>query len=275
MYNHKAYLQNEAKRQERKENPQSLDTPLRDIRLYFTYQVPNTFFYLFNFTRVILRTLAQKNFLCPGYSHICISIGDTREAAIARAYEIEDWYRFGIAVLPENKLLQCPGEQLEDLVLNTIAEGLRDIATLDRLDIESINDAIALAKQWGILHERILKEKQNKKFCFRVSSLPIKGDPEEEIFFTLIYRDAQKEYKWKFGKLHLLDVGCWFFKLSVTNKLVRTRPAARTDMILKGKKKELEFSIEKIKNREGMLTLDDVKVPIPDWIIELEKKAGL
>jgi len=240
-YNHKSYLANLDIRNERKKKRQQPDTSLKDIRLYFTYEVPNTYFYLFNFIQVILRVLQQKNFLCPGYSHIYISIGETLEDAIARAYE-------------------------------AIENGLFDIADLDYLDKRLLEEAINQAKEWGIFHEKIIQEKQNKRFRFRISSVPIKDDPEEEIYFTLIDRDETKEYKWKFGKLHLLEVRLWFFKINVTNKLIRTKPRARMEMVLKGRKKELEMSVEGIRNGTGQITITDINVPIEPWILELEEK---
>lgn len=271
-YNHEAYLSILAKRKERKKQFVPSTTALREIRLYFTYDIPNTLFYLFNFTKVITRILIQKNFCCPGYSHINISIGENEKEAIARAYELEDWYRFGIAVLPKDKFFNCPDKEKEDLILQTITEGLLDIATLDHLDKKILKEAIEQAKQWGVMHERIIREKQNKKFCFRISSMPIRNSAEENIFFTLIDRDGAKEYKWKFGQLHILDAIVWFFKITVTNKVIRTKPAARTDMILKGRKKEFEISVEDIKKEKGKVKLEDTVIPIEPWIIELEEK---
>ena len=271
-YNHKSYLANLDIRNERKKKRQQPDTSLKDIRLYFTYEVPNTYFYLFNFIQVILRVLQQKNFLCPGYSHIYISIGETLEDAIARAYELEEWYHFGIAVLPKDKFFGCPENEREALILQAIENGLFDIADLDYLDKRLLEEAINQAKEWGIFHEKIIQEKQNKRFRFRISSVPIKDDPEEEIYFTLIDRDETKEYKWKFGKLHLLEVRLWFFKINVTNKLIRTKPRARMEMVLKGRKKELEMSVEGIRNGTGQITITDINVPIEPWILELEEK---
>ncbi|HEU5168515.1 MAG TPA: hypothetical protein VFU29_23380 [Chitinophagaceae bacterium] len=271
-YNHEAYLSILAKRKERKKQFVPSTTALREIRLYFTYDIPNTLFYLFNYTKVITRILIQKNFCCPGYSHINISIGENEKEAIARAYELEDWYRFGIAVLPKDKFFNCPDKEKEDLILQTITEGLLDIATLDHLDKKILKEAIEQAKQWGVMHERIIREKQNKKFCFRISSMPIRNSAEENIFFTLIDRDGVKEYKWKFGQLHILDAIVWFFKITVTNKVIRTKPAARTDIILKGRKKEFEISVEDIKKEKGKVKLEDTVIPIEPWIIELEEK---
>ena len=272
QFNAAVYKKNVELREQRKQLNREADTPLKDIRLYFTYDVPAAFQYLFGFTEIIGRILQQKQFLCPGYSHIYISIGENTEEAIARAYEIEDWYRFGVAVLKKETLLQCPDEEREKLVLQIIADGLRDIAILDKLDQQKINEAIRIASGWGLFHERILKEKENKKFLFRISAKPLKGKSEEEIYFTLIDRDNHQNYTWKFGELHTLMTTWWFFKINVTNKLIRTKPRANMQLALKGRKNELELIIEKIINGTGRITLDDTIVPVEQWIIDLEEK---
>jgi hypothetical protein len=90
-------------------------------------------FYLFTFTQVILRVLQKHQFKCPGYSHLYISIGETEEEAIAKASDLEDWYRFGVAVMTKEELLNASDDELEALMLEKITDGLKDIAALDSL----------------------------------------------------------------------------------------------------------------------------------------------
>lgn len=270
-FNPEAYKTNLAKRELRRQQYRQPDTPLQEIRIYFTYDVPGTYLYLLAFTDAILKKLQQKQFLCPGYSHIYISIGETEEEAIARAWEPEDWYRFGIAVMKKEELLQAYDEELEALMLEKITNGLMDIAALDNLDIEKIEAAVAHAQEWGIFHERIIKEKENRNYLFRIMARPIKKKREEEIYFSLIDRRNQHIYIWKFGELALLDTLSWFNKINVTDTQVRTKPAANMGLILKGKKNELELSIDKIIDGSGRITLDDSIVPVEQWIIDLEK----
>jgi hypothetical protein len=271
-FNPETYKTNLAKRELRRQQYREPDTALQDIRVYFTYSLPNTYFYLFTFTQVILRILQKNRFLCPGYSHIYISIGETEEEAIARAYELEDWYRFGIAVMEKEELLNASDDELEALMLEKITDGLKDIAALDNLDIDKIEEAVQYAQDWGIFHERIIKEKENQHYLFRIAAKPIKKRIEEEIYFTLIDRRNQNIYIWKFGELALLDTLAWLKKITVTNKFIRTKPAANMQLVLKGKKSELELSIEKIIDGSGRITLDDTKAPVEQWIIDLEKK---
>jgi hypothetical protein len=270
-FNPETYKTNLAKRELRRQQNQEPDTVLQDIRLYFTYSLPNTYFYLFTFTQVILRVLQKNQFLCPGYSHIYISIGETEEEAIGRAYELEDWYRFGIAVMGKEELLNASDEELEALMLEKIINGLKDIAALDGLDVNKIDDAIQHAQEWGIFHERIIKEKENKDYLFRIAAKPIKKKIKEEIYFTLIDRREQNIYIWKFGELALLDTLAWLNKITITNKFISTKPAANMQLVLKGKKNELELSIEKIINGSGRITLEETIVPVEQWIIDLEK----
>ena len=272
QYNQEAYHANLRKRELRKKNHRAADTLLKDLRLYFTYDLPNTFFYLFNFTESLLRVLRHKDFRCPGYNHIYISIGETEEEAIAAAYEVEDWYEFGIAVLPKEKLMNCQIEKREELILKAITNGLHDIAEIDQLDKDAIGEAVQQVKKWGAVYEKIISENQNKKYRFRISGIPIVNKTKDKIYFSLIDRDEQKEYKWKFGNLPAIEAAWWFFKITVTNKFIRTKPRANMELVLKGKKKELKLSIEEIKNGKGMITMKDIKVPVEPWIIELEKK---
>lgn len=271
-FNRETYKTNLAKRELRRQQYREPDTLLQDIRVYFTYSIPNTYFYLFTFTQVILRILQKHQFKCPGYSHIYLSIGETEEEAIARAYELEDWYRFGIAVMTREELLNAPDGELEALMLEKITDGLKDIAALDSLNVDKIDGAIHHAQEWGIFHERIIREKENENYLFRIVAKPIKQKVEEEIYFTLIDRRNHSIYIWKFGNLALLDTLGWLQKITVTDNFIRTKPAANMQLVLKGKKNELELSIEKIIDGSGRITLEDTIVPVEQWIIDLEKK---
>lgn len=272
MYNQAAYQHNLANREKRKNEFREADTPVKDLRLYFTYEVPQEFHYLYNYAEVVGRILHQKQLLCPGYSHIYISIGETEEEAIARAIEAEDWYRFGIAVLSKEQLINTPVDQLESLLLKLISDGLHDLAKLDKLDTAKIDEAIRMAEKIGI-EEQVLREGENRRYLFRITRKVMKKKKEEEIFFSLTDREERKEYKWKFGDLSFWDAAPWLYRIKVTNKLINTRPAPNTGLVLMGKKTHLELSVEKIKDGTGQLKLEDTSVPIDEKTLELSKMA--
>lgn len=263
-----------ANREKRRNQHQAPDTPAREIRLLSTYEFPKKYKYLDIYRDVVVRILRQKQFLCPGYSHIYISIGETEEEAIAATYESDSWSRFGIAVLKKETLLNTPVDQLDALMLKTITDGLHDIAELDHLDRHKIDEAIQLAGERGLFHERVINEKENGKYIFQVLAKPLVGRMEEEIFFALTDRENLQVYHWKFGELQHHFVQDWLFKLNVTNKLIRTKPRANMLLVLKGRKMELELSIEKIKDGSGQLKYEDTTAPVTQEIIDLEKKLG-
>jgi len=244
--------------------------PLLDLRLYFTYEVPNNLRHLLSLADTVLEFLQKKTFLCPGYTHIYISIGQNKRDAIEGAFEIEKWYRYGISVLPKERLLKADELKKEQFVLKAISDGLLDLAERDNLDKTKVKAAIAYAKKGGLFQEATINQKQNSKYLFRITSLPVKGKSNSDIYFSLIDKTEQKQYKWKFGRLFSLEASGWFFNITVTNKEIRTRPKANMELVLKGKKNCLKMSIEKIKTGIDRITVSQTKVAVPAWIKKLD-----
>ncbi|WP_276502930.1 hypothetical protein [Terrimonas pollutisoli] len=259
--------------EKRKEDFKKKNTgkPLLDLRLYFTYDLPKPLWYLLSFSDIVLEFLQKKRFHCPGYSHIYISIGETKREALKRAFELEKWYRFGIAVLPLKKLLGASEEEKEQLFLKAIADGLLDVVKRDGLEISTIRAAITHAKKRGVLQETTINQRQNSKYQFRITNLPIKNKTGSDIYFSLLDKAEQKEYKWRFGRLSSLEAYWWFFNITVTNKEIRTKPKANMELVLKGKKNRLKLSVEKIKKGIDRITISKTRVPVPAWLAKLDK----
>jgi hypothetical protein len=172
----KAQIENcETNRQERKNKSLISDTLIRDIRLFFAYELPRSLFYLNRYADILLRQLIYKDFKCPHYHHLYVSIADTKEEALKRAIVVEDWFTYGIAVLKEETLLKADHTEQQALVLNALKEGLLDIAELDKLDKTKILDAISEAKEIGVLSEIIFKAKENNKIAFAISTKTLLG----------------------------------------------------------------------------------------------------
>lgn len=247
------------------------DRPLLDIRLYFTYDLPKPTWYLLSFSDIVLEFLRKERFSCPAYSHIYISIGDTKKDALEQVHEIEKWYRYGIAVLPLKKFLNAPEKKKEQLLLKAIADGLFDVAKRDGLEVATIRAAIADAKKTGVLRETLINQGQNSKYRFHITNLPVRGKTGSDIYFSLFDKTEKKEYKWRFGRLSSLEANWWFFNITVTNKEIRTKPKANMELVLKGKKNRLKLSIEKIKKGSDRITISKTKVPVPAWLARLDK----
>lgn len=242
----KAQIENsETKRQERKNKNLISDTLIRDIRLSFAYKLPRTLFYLNRYADIVLRQLIYKNFKCPHYHHLYVSIADTKEEALKRAIIVEDWFTYGIAVLKEDTLLKADHTEQQTLVLNALKEGLLDIAELDKLDKAKILQAISEANEIGVLSEIIFKAKENNKIAFAISTKTLLGRNEEEIYFTIIDKETNRTARWKFGQENIYLIGGWFGTINVTNKKITIRPRANMDLVLEGKQKIIELDVEK------------------------------
>jgi hypothetical protein len=236
----------ELKRAERQKRDLPKDKPIRDIRLFFAYRLPADLFYLNRFADIVLKQLIAKDFRCPHYDHLYISIAGTKEDALKGAIPAENWYTYGIAVLKEETLLQeSHPEQQQLLILYAIQEGLLDIAALDNLDKAKIIEAVQEAKEIGILSEIIFKAKENKKIAFVITTRTILGANKEEIYFTLTDKEKQRMVKWKFGEENIFLIIGWFRTITVTNKVVKIKPRAHMDLVLKGKQMCLEIDVEK------------------------------
>ncbi|NOT91094.1 hypothetical protein [Ferruginibacter sp.] len=235
----------ETKRLERKNRNLIGDTLIRDIRLSFAYKLPRTLFYLNRYADIVLRQLIYKEFKCPQYHHLYISIADTKEDALKRAIAVEDWFTYGVAVLQEETLLKADHSDQQALVLNALKEGLLDIAELDKLDKSKILEAINEAKDIGVLSEIIYKAKENNKITFAISTKTILGQNEEEIYFTIVDKDTSRIARWKFGQENIFLIGGWFGTINVTNKKITIKPRANMDLVLEGKQKIIELDVEK------------------------------
>lgn len=235
----------EQARDDRRSRDLPKDKLIRDIRPFFDYQLPVNMFYLNRYADVVLQELIRMDFKCPVYHHLYISIADTREEALKKVFIVEDWYTFGIAVLPKDRLFQATPEDQQFLVLNAIRDGLMDIATMDNLDTDKVLDAIQTAKATGVLSERVFKAKENNRIAFVISTKTIAGTNKEDIYFTLIDKQNDRTAHWKFGEENIFVIGGWFGTITVTNKVVRTKPRAHMDLVLKGKQQCLEIDVEK------------------------------
>ncbi len=235
----------ETGREKRQKQNLPNDTLIRDLRLYYVYQLPSNLFYLNRFADIVLQLLIEKDFKCPKYHHLYISIADTRAEALKRARVLEDWFTFGIAVLREETLINAGHAEQQNLVLDAIAEGLLDIAELDKLDKTKISEAINEARNIGVLSEIDFKAKENNKIAFVISTKAILGHNENEIYFTIIDKVKNRSVKWKFGQENIFLIAGWFGTINVTNKKITIKPRANMDLVLEGKQKIIEIDVER------------------------------
>jgi hypothetical protein len=127
----------------------SLDKTLliKDIR--FMHDIENIdllYFSPYNqqFCAEILDKLRERKFKCPLYTHLYINVSDTIENALRHGGILDYWFVYGIAVISNAADYKDKAEnEQKKIVFNLIKEGLVDIATLDKLDMNTLQEVLA------------------------------------------------------------------------------------------------------------------------------------
>jgi len=119
---------------------------IRDIRFYYHFKnVGYRYFdsYDNDFCDKILTKLREKKFKLPDYTHLYVIVSDSFQNALYETVRSENWFICGIAVLKDYKDYPKKNEaEKKRIVFNLIKEGLLDIAKIDKLDIETLNDVL-------------------------------------------------------------------------------------------------------------------------------------
>ena len=100
------------------------------------------------FCDIILDKLRNRKFRLPGYTHLYISCSDTFDNALYHTGRIEKWYVYGIAVFEDYANYESKTEpEKRRIVFDLTKQGLTDIATVDRLDIKTLNEVLDEVEQ--------------------------------------------------------------------------------------------------------------------------------
>jgi hypothetical protein len=144
----------ELSRKDRMIREQSNDEKKRliyDIRFMYHFEnIGLKYFAPYNieFCERILTRLREKKFRLPRYTHLYISCSDTFENALYHAIRGENWFVYGIAVLKNYADYPAKTEiEKQRIVFDLIKQGLMDIAKIDKLDIQSLNDVLNEVEQ--------------------------------------------------------------------------------------------------------------------------------
>ncbi len=117
-----------------------------DIRFcYYLEGIGKLYFspYEERFCNKILEELRKRKFRLPRYSHLYIMVSDTLENALLRATRPLDWFVYGVAVYEDYKSFEMKSEtEKKVIVFDLIRQGLNDIARIDKLDIEVLNEVL-------------------------------------------------------------------------------------------------------------------------------------
>lgn len=119
---------------------------IRDLRFYYHFEnIGYRYFdpYDNEICYEILIKLRERKFKLPDYTHLYIEVSDSFENALYNAVRGENWFIYGIAVLEDYKDYPKKNEkEKKRIVFNLIREGLNDIARIDKLDLQTLNDVL-------------------------------------------------------------------------------------------------------------------------------------
>ncbi len=141
-------IQERALREQANEEKKRL---IYDIRFYYGFEdVGNLYFspYDGRFCNKILEELRERKFRLPRYSHLYIMVSDTLENALYQSVRLEEWFVYGVAVYKDYKSFEMKREtEKKVIVFDLIRQGLNDIARIDKLDIEVLNEVLDKVEQ--------------------------------------------------------------------------------------------------------------------------------
>ena len=233
-------------RESRLKNIRPLNRDLKDLRLYLHFDLKRKDFYLLQAADIYFQHLIWNGLKCPNYNHIYIYTGNTTEEAISEVLTPESWHAAGIATLDEKSYKNGTPRQREQLVLNAIESGLRDIAKLDHLDPEIIEKSIQKARETGFEHEFIIAKKENKKFHAEATYKILKDGHKVQPFLYIKNKETKETKTIKLKVADSIQLGWWIMGLTVTNKEIRVKSskAATASVWLEGLEPNPVFKTE-------------------------------
>lgn len=232
---------------------QKLDKPknklIRDLRVYYN-GLPNKALYPYDYiyTEIFLNLLAREGLMCPTYHHLYIQVAKTIEEALKNSFSIEDWYVSGISVIDYDKFQTLSDKEKENEVFQTILKGLKDIATIDKLDTNIIDKVANLIKEKGKDTELHFKTIENDNYKLVITYFSRSMEDECPVFFNITDKTKDITRRHEIGKADNSQLFLWLQKITLTNKKIKIKSSdsIRGQVWLKGKPTELEFEIAEL-----------------------------
>ncbi len=206
----------EKQREVRKNTVLKANRLLKDIRIFFDGESSNTLFFPYDIIYAnLFRNLFQnKELKCPRYDHIYINISDTKKKSLESAlsnYQIP-WFEVGIATLNIKKYLKVDEKEKQEMLFQSICEGMYDIFSIDKLDHKILEETITQIREKGIFQELVHKKVKNTGLNFSITyRMNINNEKlYYDVYFHLFKDDEMKSIY--FGKLNMIDKIYYLFK---------------------------------------------------------------
>lgn len=225
------------------------DKLIRDFRVY-SYGLPDKALHPFAsiYSEIFRNLLVKERLLCPIYHHIYIQIALTKELAIKKSITYENWFEYGVSVINLDSFQTLSFTEKDKLVFNAIVEGIKDIATIDKLDIDILNRVITKISEKGIETELTFKIIENAKYKLEITYFAKAAVEEFPVYFNITDKGKNITKRHKIGEVSSLQIGLWLQKITLTNKQIRvvSSNSIRGQVWLKGKPTLLTFEIQEL-----------------------------
>ncbi len=236
-------------RNERQKANKPKDKCIKDLRIFYS-SLPNKALYPYDYmySEIFLNLLAREGLMCPTYDHVYIRVSKTFDEALRNSFSAEDWYVYGLAVMDYDRYQTLSEKEKEAEVFQTILSGLRDIATIDKLDMTLIDKVANHIKEHGLNTELIFKIIENETYKLVITYFSRSMEEECPIFFNLTDKTKNITKRHHIGKAENSQLFLWLQKVTLNNKKIKIKSSdsIRGDVWLKDKPKTLEFDIAEL-----------------------------
>jgi hypothetical protein len=235
------------KRDQRKQNVSIKDKIIRDLRIYY-FDLPEKEFYPYDYQyiEIFRNILRRKKLMCPTYHHLYIRAAKSMDDCLLHSSTIENWYIYGLSTIDYNNYIKQDNKKKEQISFNTIVNGLMDIATIDKLDITIIEEAIEEIKQKGLDTELEYATVENKKHKLTISYFSRSMEEKCPIYFTLLDKASGHYKKIEIGRAEHSRIHFWLQKVNLTNTHIKVKSSSSiaADVYLENMPRNMEFSIK-------------------------------
>lgn len=236
-------------RRERQQTDKPKNKLIKDLRVYYN-GLPKNAFYPYDsiYEKIFLNLLVEEGLMCPTYHHLYIQVAKTIDEALKNSFSIEDWYVNGLAVINFDKYQTLSNSEKENEVFQIILTGLKDIATIDKLNTDIIDKVANKIKENGTDTELLLKTVENEAYTLTITYFSRSMEDECPVFFNLTDKTRNITKRHQIGKADHSQLHLWLQKVTIFKKQIKVKSSdsIRGQVWLKGKPTELEFEIEKL-----------------------------
>ncbi len=236
-----------------RENPRPLDTRLIGVRISnnFRFHDDDVYFYQNMYATILSDVLRRYDIRLPNYKEIYIHLVNSLEEAIDISTSKEDWFQYTHAILDYTRFKHSSQEMKEQLLLNSLIEGLRYITDFDHLEKDKIESAIKYIQNHKLQTPLIYVIKENEeyevKIQYKVTRENIIRNYVKANYNLHIFQKATGEERViSLGVFEIFNVPYVLGSISLTKKQVKIkgRTGLRAEIYRSSEKAPSEYKIQ-------------------------------